>query len=72
MKLKKFWIKREQQRFRDTENMKSLELQKNEEIYIYKGRIEDAYPTYISKESPLAEKLFSLSIRELCMGELLL
>ena len=42
----------------DSGYLKSLDLQENEEgIYIFKGRIEGAYPTNIPKESPLAEKI---------------
>ena len=61
-KQKKFWIKREQHRFRDTEkvkiDVKSLDLQENSEgILVCRGRIEGAHPIYIPKESPLAEKI---------------
>ena len=60
-KQKKFLVKGEQQRFRDTEkikiDLKSLDLQGNEEgIYICKGSIEGARPRYIPKESSIAEK----------------
>ena len=60
-KQKKFLIKGEQQRFRDTEkikiDLKSLDLQGDEEgIYICKGSIEGAHPRYIPKESSIAEK----------------
>ena len=60
-KQKKFLIKGEQQRFRDTEkikiDLKSLDLQGNKEgIYICKGSIEGDHPRFIPKESSIAEK----------------
>ena len=69
-KLKKFRIKRERkrQRFRDTEkvkiDVKSLNLQEDEAVDIYKERIEGVHPTS-QKSSGLQKKSYSLSIREL-------
>ena len=77
-KLKKFRIKRERererererkrQRFRDTEKVKidakSLNLQEDEAVDIYKERIEGVHPTS-QKSSGLQKKSYSLSIREL-------
>ena len=63
-KLKKFRIKRERkrQRFRDTEkvkiDVKSLNLQEDEAVDIYKERIEGVHPTS-QKSSGLQKKLFS-------------
>ena len=59
---KKFQIKRNQQGFRSTMevkiDVKSLNLQENEEgINICKGRIKGFHPTYIPKESSLAENI---------------
>ena len=75
-KQEKFWIKREQKRFRDTEkvniDVKSLDLQEDGEgIYIHKGRVEGGHPTS-QKSSRLQNKSYSLSTRELCTGDLLL
>lgn len=61
-KQKKIWNKGEQQRFRDTKKVKiyvkSLNLQENENgIYISKGIIEGAHPTYLPKESLHAQKI---------------
>ena len=60
-KQKKFWIKGEQQTFKDTGqvkiDVKSLDLQENEEgIYICKGRIEGAHPTNIYSRRTLHEE----------------
>ena len=59
---KKFWIKREQQRVKDTERFKiskeMLNLQENVEgIYVCRGRIEGSHPVFISRDSLLVEKL---------------
>ena len=59
---KKFWIKREQQRVKDTEKFKIskeiLDLQENVEgIYVCRGRIEVLHPVFIPPVSLLAEKL---------------
>ena len=53
-KQKRFWVKREQQRFRDTQKVKigvnSSDLQKNEEgVYICKDRVKGAHLTYIPR-----------------------
>ena len=59
---KKFWIKREQHRVKDTEKFKvskeMLDLQENVEgIYVCRGRIESPRPVFIPPDSLLAEKL---------------
>ena len=59
---KKFWIKREQHRVKDTEEFKisneMLDLQENVEgIYVCRGRIESPRPVFIPPDSLLAEKL---------------
>ena len=59
---KKFWIKREQHRVKDTEKFKiskeMLDLQENVEgIYVCRGRIESSRPVFIPPDSLLAEKL---------------
>ena len=59
---KKFWIKREQQRVKDTEKFKvskeMLDLQENlEGIYVCRGRIEGSHPVFIPQDSLLAEQL---------------
>ena len=59
---KKFWIKKEQQRVKDTEKFKiskeMLDLQENAEtMYACRGRIEGSHPVFIAPDSLLAEKL---------------
>ena len=59
---KKFWIKREQQRVKNTEKFKiskeMLDLQENVEgIYVCRGQIEGSHPVFIPRDSLLAEKL---------------
>ena len=59
---KKFWIKKEQQRVKDTKKFKiskeMLDLQENvEKMYVCRGRIESSHPVFIPPDSLLAEKL---------------
>ena len=58
----KFWIKREQQRVKDTEkfkiNKEMLHLQENVEgICLCRGRIEGSHPVFVPSDLLLAEKL---------------
>ena len=69
----KFWIKREQQRVKETEKfkiIKMLDLQENVEgIYVYRGRIEGSHPVFIPPDSLLAEKLYFKPIKTPRTGE---
>ena len=58
---KKFWIKREQHRVKDTDKFKIskeiIDLQENVEGIVCRGRIEGPHPVFIPPDSLLAEKL---------------
>ena len=74
---KKFWIKREQQRVQHSEkfkiNEKRLDLQQSREgIYVFKRRIESAYPIYLPNESLLLEKIIFVAHKNTLYGGVLM
>ena len=74
---KKFWIKREQQKVKNTEKFKiskeMLDLQENVEgIYVCRGQIEGSHPVFIPRDSLLAEKLICQSHKNTLHGGVVL